>query len=423
MYIDGKRYEWHPAIRALGWVSGWGMVAVSAAVLVEFLVSRRGLPSHPARVAARAAVIGTGIVLAAPLLPVMETWWRLVQHARRQGDGRATRPLVAILTAGALVVAGVWALLPVWLLPRMWRGLASWAATIDPLEIGNRPKAGMGWTIVLLAGCVVLARFSALAVYFSVRNYAACIRTLGFRRVLRGVAMMAFLRLRQPRREFFRLAPVIADVFPFAFIVGVYTILPASVLAAGLAWMLAATQAAMSLDRVRPPTWLFLGTSDYEAFWVFSDLRHNWGPTAVALLDRTSTHGYDFYAAEREMWSREHRMSRGLFYDPTQPRVWDLRTRPNLWQHTVVLLIDYVPLVVVDLRRPSELVADEVKWLADPSRIGKALFLVGEEGLLPQYDELLPQSARHRVLTGPALYAYAGRPAADASSPSPHRRC
>jgi len=163
----------------------------------------------------------------------------------------------------------------------------------------------------------------------------------------------------------------------------------------------------MSLDKVRPPTWVFLGTSEYEAFWVFNDLRHNWGLTALCLLDREGEEGFKFYQAERDLWAREERTPIGLFYDPTQPRIWNVRTRPDMWEHTVLLLIDYVPRVVVDLRRPSDYVLEEVKWLIEPSRIGKTLFLYDERtGLLSEYADVIPEAARDRVLTGQELYSY-----------------
>ena len=217
---------------------------------------------------------------------------------------------------------------------------------------------------------------------------------------------MVLLRLRQPRRDFFKMTPLIGDVFPLAFCVVLYEVLPVSPFTGLLVMTLVVAQISMSLDRIRPPTWLYLGTSEYESFWVFDDLRHNWERTAVCLLDRSGKEGYKFYQAEREKWSRNSWLPTSLFYDPMQPRVWSIRTRPDLWWHTVVLLTDFVPVIVVDLRRASDFVLDEVRWLADPSRIGKALFLAGDEGLLPMYDEAIPASARDRVLTGEALYAY-----------------
>ena len=407
MYIAGKRYEWHPAIRAMAWALQWAGIAGNAAVMVEFLVSGRELLSHPARIGVRAAVIGAAIVLSIPLVPLLEIWWRLVQHARRNYGPNVSKPLVAVHTASILIV-GVYALLPIWLLPRMWRSLEAWAATLDGwFDIPELTWTIHGWTTaLLLAGCVLSAWVALRSSQPTFRLYGECMRKLGVRHVLRGVAMMSFFRLRQPRRDFFKMAPVIADLFPLTICVMVYVFLPPGVLSAVLVWILVAAVVVMSLSRIRPPTWLFLATSDYEAFWVFSDLRHNWGLTAVCLLDRGTPQGYQFYEAEREMWSRERGMPRGLFYDPGQPRIWNIRTRPELWEHTVLLLIDYVPTVVVDLRQPSDYVLAEVQWLMKPSRIGKALFLVDEkEGLLPEYAAAIPESARDRVMTGYALYA------------------
>lgn len=403
------RLEWHPAIKALGWVFGWASVAVSAAIVTEFFIRGSEARWYPVHVGARALVIGAALVLAIPLLPLLELWWHAVRHLRREYAVQAIGRSIGIVTAIAVVIAGAYALLAIWLLRLMWRGLSSRAATIDPVVIGRPAEAGVGWTIVLLAGCALLAWYLVrFAGYFTLRNYAACIRRLGVRRVLRGVGMMVLLRLRQPRRDFFKMTPVIGDLVPFALCVVAYVFLPVSVFATAAVCLFAAVEVAMSLDRIRPPTWLYLGTSGFESFWVFKDLRQIFGLTAVCLLDRGGAEGYKFYAAEREAWSRDGGMPRGFFYDPGQPRMWNLRTRPKMWQHTVLLLIDFVPMVVVDVRRPSEFVMQEVQWLADPARIGKTLFLAGDEGLLPEYAAIIPESARDRVLTGEALYAYRG---------------
>ncbi len=397
----------------LGWLIDWAMVVVSAALVGEAFVSKRGLISYPAHIGARAAVIAAALLLSIPLEFTAEMWWRGVQRARREYDRRFAATFIRFGTAVTLLMAAIYSALVIWLLRWMWRSLARLAATIDPLHIVERPKVGASWVVGLLAATALLAWWAARSLYPTVRNYRVCIRELGLGHTLRGVAMMVLLRLRQPRRSFFRMTPVIADMLPFALCAGLYEVVPIASFAAPMAFLAASIVIAMSLDRIRPPTWLFLGTSDYEAFWVFDDLRHNWGVTALCLLDRGSEKGYMFYQAEREMWARERRMPVGIFYDPSQPRVWNVRTRPDMWEHTVLLLIDYVPRIVVDLRQPSEFVLEEVKWLSEPSRIEKTLFLFDEEtGLLPEYAAVIPEPARGRVLTGPALYSYYSESAA-----------
>jgi hypothetical protein len=277
-----------------------------------------------------------------------------------------------------------------------------WVTYLEP-----PPRRGWVMIIVLLAAAAFVARWAIRFSYYAVRNYGACVRKLGARHTLRGVGMMLLLRVRQPRREFFKMVPLVSDMFVLAICVVLYELVPIAGFAVALALLLAAMQIAMSIDHIRPPTWLFLATSDYEAFWVFDDLRHNWGLTAVCLLDRGTEQGTKFYLAERQMWERERGMPAGALYDPGQPRVWNIRTRDHLWEPTVLRLIDYVPRIVVDLRQPSPYVLEEVRWLMEPSRLEKTLFLYDErEGLLPEYAAAIPDAARERVLTGHELYSY-----------------
>jgi len=87
-------------------------------------------------------------------------------------------------------------------------------------------------------------------------------------------------------------------------------------------------------------------------------------------------------------------MPLGLFHDPTVPRVWSLRTRPNLWAATVLLLIDYAPVVVVDLRYPSQAVWHEAQALAQRALLGKTWFLIRDDGPHPTFADALRPEAR-----------------------------
>jgi hypothetical protein len=390
----------------LGWLIDWTIVVVSAAIVREVFTSKRELPAHPTRIGARAAVAGAALPLAVPLWMAAELWWGGVQHARREYDRDTARSIIRFETAIIGAIAALYTLLPAWLLRRLWRNLSRRAAKIDPVDF-ERPKVHPAWGLPLLAACAAVAWFAGRSVYATIRNYRTCVRELGAGHTLRGVAMMTLLRFRQPRYEFFKITPVIADMFPLAICVVLYEIVPIRAFAAPLALLAASAEVAMSLDRVRPPTWFYLGTSEYEAFWVFDDLRHNWDLTALCLLDRGGEAGWKFYLAEQERWEKEGRGYARAFFNPRAPRIWNVRTRPDMWEHTVLLLIDYAPLIVIDLRQPSPNVLQEVRWLTEPSRISKTLFLYDErEGLLPEYAAIIPESARDRVLTGPQLYSY-----------------
>lgn len=421
-----ERLEWHPAIRALGWVLGWGVSAFCAGAVSEFLAKKRSEISWSGTMARGVVAVGA-VGLAAPVVLACETWWRIVARARREYDGAIAKQFILIASSAAGLGLALYTPLAVWLLRRAWRRTEPWSRSLGGEDSEPREKPGWKMTLALIAGSAFLARFTVRVVYYSVRNYAACARVLGRRRVLRGMAMMLLLRLRQPRRDFFIMTPVIGDMRQLALAVLAYAVIPSRALAAAIGSMMALVDIAITLDRIRPPTWLFLGASDFDSFAAFYNLRHHaWGVTAVTLLDRTSDQGRSFYEAERTVWSRTGWNPKGLFYDPTIPRIWSLRTRPQLWDHSVVLLIDYVPRVVVDVRRVSEYVQHEILYLVESDQIDKAWFIAGEDGLTPALAELIPPSAHARVMTAEALIRIEGpesdrapRPARPDRSPTP----
>lgn len=62
----------------------------------------------------------------------------------------------------------------------------------------------------------------------------------------------------------------------------------------------------------------------------------------------------------------------------------NLRTRdPYLWKGIVHLLIDLVPLVIIDARSGTTAAMEEVFIMLDPRRAGKALFIIGDDGGAP----------------------------------------
>lgn len=399
MREQGVRLEWHPAIKALGWVSDWTLSAFCAAVVVEFLATTRsGLFAVPMRLVARGGVALAVVIASVPLLFGGELWWKLVQHARREYERSIARRIIRFASSVIAVVAGLYAAVVFWLLRRLWRVLEPWSERFGTVSIGPR-KAGWMIFLLLVVVSAFLAILAALDVYATVRNYVHCLRVLGTRRVIRGIAVMILLRARQPRRDFFMQAPLVSDVRLLAIAVVAYAFIPSASFAVAVASLIVLIDAATSLDRIRPPTWLFLGSSHFDAFAAFYNLRRSWGVTAVTLLDRTGDEGFSFYDAERAHGS----LPKGLLYDPTVPRVWSLRTRPDMWEHTVLLLIDYVARVVVDVREMSEYVREELRWLAEPGRIEKAWFIANDDGLVPELAAMIPPSAHRRVVTEEVL--------------------
>lgn len=392
-----------PAIHRTLWVERWVFFAICTAVVVELLAtSSSELFTAPLRLVARWAIVLAVLAFAVPLVFAVEFWWSLVLHARRNYAPDVARKLIRVESAVIGICVAVYATAVFLLLRWLWRVLERWSHS---LSVTLPPRAGVGWvgTIGLIAVVVFLALWVAGTGYLTLSTYARSVRILGVRRALRGVAMMLLLRARQPRRAFFQQVPVIADMLPLSIGVVAYAFIPSAPFAAAIGLLIPMAHASVSLSYIRPPTWLFLGASEYEGFAAFRKLRLAWDVTAVTLLDHTNDDGRAFYDAERSHWSRFPLLPKGLFYNPTVPRVWSLRTRPHLWGHTVVLLIDYVTRVVVDVRHMSDYVREELVWLAEPGRIEKSWFIVGDGGLTPELAALIPSAAHARALTEEAL--------------------
>ena len=339
---------------------------------------------------------GTGlaaVALSTPLLLALEVWWAGVQSARRGYTPGAARKIIIVESSASLLVTGLYSAFAMWLLRLTWRTLDRRSLKTPP-EKWERAKADWKIALLLTAGSVVAARYLVFFLRGTIRNYQTSLRGLGLRRFLRGVPLMILLRLRQPRRDFFIHTPVIGELWIFAICAAMAAAIPIPFFAAALPSMIASIAALTMLDKLRPPTQFFLGASEFESFRVFHNLRLNWGPTAFTMLDRENEGHQAFYNLQREHWSRDSLVPAGLFYDPTVPRVWSLRTRPDMWEPSVLQLMDYAPVVVVDVRFPSEYVWHEVRALAERELTGKTWFLIGDDGPHPAFAGALPPDAR-----------------------------
>ena len=62
----------------------------------------------------------------------------------------------------------------------------------------------------------------------------------------------------------------------------------------------------------------------------------------------------------------------------------NLRTVPRAnWQKTVGKLVEFAPIVFIDAREASDAVCCEIRYMSHPDRVGKAIFIVNENGLAP----------------------------------------
>jgi len=387
----------------LQWGLKWTFVAFCAAVVKGLSPGTRRLElfERPARTTARTGTGLVAVVLATPLLLALEVWWAGVQSARRGYTTSAARKLIIVESSAILLVTGLYSAFAMWLLRLTWRKLDQRSMKTPPEE-WERAKPDWKMALLLIAASILVGRGLVFFLRGTIRNYEKSLRGLGLRRFLRGIPLMILLRLRQPHRDFFMHTPVIGEMWIFAICAGAAAAIPIPVFAVALPSMVAAISTLMMLDKLRPPTLFFLGASEEQSFRAFYTLRLIWGPTAVTLLDRDSEGGQASYQFLRHFWEHQGSMPAGLFYDPSIPRVWSLRTRPDMWEHSVLLLMDYAPVVVVDVRYPSEYVWHEVRALTERELLDKTWFLIGDQGPHPELAEVLPAEAR--LITEEALY-------------------
>jgi hypothetical protein len=124
-------------------------------------------------------------------------------------------------------------------------------------------------------------------------------RILGFWRTIRGVLLMSFLRL--PRKDFFQQSPVFSWLLPLALCVLLHVVIEQPV----LRWLIPAVLVQFLLpywlDMIVPPTWIFLGKSNFDSFVAFERMRRQWRQHGLTLLDRVGQEGTEFYSAWRTL--------------------------------------------------------------------------------------------------------------------------
>lgn len=395
---------WHPLIRALAWVANWCAISIFLAVLWEFAATGELTRSG---VFTRGLWLLLAIGLMTGVLFAAEVWFSFFMHARKNYDGSFQIVLVSIATLviSAILAAYLWG--ATWVLDQAWPLLEGWI--VEPQRGSERSTLSIPIWVELpltIVGTVVVFALLPRTLRQLSMSYRDGFRLLGPRRAIRGMLVMCLLRLRAPRRDLFGQAPVISWIPGLAISVLLYSLISVPGLKLVFAIALAILLVAMQLDLIAPPLWLFLGTSRYDSFAAFEALRRYWRKHGVTLIDRTNQHGTGYYYH----WRRNIPMP-GILVDPTVPRVWSVRTKPDLWVNSVHLLMSHVLVVVVDVRGDSDIVRQEVDWVTERGHRAKTWYLAGDEkgmsdadwtGVTERYPAL-GASERPRVVSGPAL--------------------
>jgi hypothetical protein len=179
--------------------------------------------------------------------------------------------------------------------------------------------------------------------------------------------------------------PLVAQVPAFTMAAVLYAILPGSLLSWALPLLVCLSALVVAVDMVLPPAWLFLGRSHFDSFVVFDGLRGSWRIFGVTLLNRNSEAWAAYYFEEARRQAR-HSLAASIFMNsPGIPRIWSLRTRPDMWKPTVWLLMKNTDVIVIDVRGDSKshYIFDEVLWLAELDLVEKTWYLGRDDGSAP----------------------------------------
>lgn len=352
------------------------MFSIFAATVWEFIAAEA---LNSGLVIARGAWILLAVSFLTGVIITLEIWSAMLKHAYQNYERRLAIQLGVAETIVLTALMVPYLLLAKWVLGFTWQFAFKWAQILDTTDsgwfVGNLWPTWF-WFILCSFVSIPLAWALRAAMPQVRENYANAFRLLGAKRVFIGLLLMTVLRLRLPRKELFQQSPVISWMPWLALGVILYLMIPLPVFKWVIPIMLVCLSVTIGLDMIAPPTWLFLGTSQFSSFAAFSTLRDSWRQHGLTLLDRAGSEGADFYFVQ--MQSR--RVNAMFPLNPTAPRVWCLRTRPEMWESSVLLLMDYVLVVVVDVRGESQIVRQEIDWLAKPERIGKTWFLVADDG-------------------------------------------
>jgi hypothetical protein len=400
IYSGGEGLVWHPAIKAIGWLKDWTIWAVFAAVIWQWIDGSLRHASFGSVLSRTAAICS---VLAACIVPlkVVHEWVRMCREARRRycSDTVYLRSTIGVVSTIFLFLLGLYGLAMWWVFrwvwPRIWK-LAPVLGSADPIEFPNFVPLWAAILIVVVAGYVTFRLVRPLpAKHFRVWQI------LG-RRTLRGYLVMAILRLRQPRKDFFFQAPLIRDVPMLAIAAVVHTFARPQLLAFALPLFLITASLSMTLDHLLPPAWLFLGRSHSDSYLTFDTLRMHWHEFGVTFLSRDSEQWSAHYFASSDFFARHGWPFARLFItNPGTPRVWSLRSRGDMWESSVTLLMKLVQVIFVDARVKSYWIFDEVLWLAELGWMEKAWLLGTPEGRAPALEEALSWAKEDNVVLPP----------------------
>lgn len=395
------RLYWHPRIEFALWIVNWAEVALCYAFVWQFL-ARPGIGNLKEgrafiAISARAGWLIAALVFLFGATMIVEGWYVNAIQRVRAGYAAPDRGLImAFFSVPFLVVLVPYVWFTTWVLASTWTHFVLPRITLGPVLSSTQhdlswPEAlwPIGIGVALCGALCWLLRFS---IRIFVSHYAAALRQYGFRGMVKGMLIMALMRVKARRKDFFRQTPIVNNAIPFAISIGIYMLIPIRGLNLMAATLLATHSVLCSLDIIAPPAWLFLGASSYESAFVFHDLRQRWLPRlGVTLLDRDNPAWSAHYLYEAQQLRRRRVRFARYMNNPSAPRIWSLRTRDKAWKHAVLVLMDFVAVVVIDARIVRKGLQEELDWLFKSGRFEKTWILGVDDKDSPALCEALSE--------------------------------
>ena len=250
---------------------------------------------------------------------------------------------------------------------------------------------------------MIIARIliAAIAGYVFVRaagRWTTTIWVLGVRRAISGAAIMWSIRSERPfhaggDQALFRwpIRPTVPLFFEFqvfaAALIFLYSVdasmlgraLTAPMIIAAAIWAVA-----HAAESVIPPCLVYLGVSEPGQFENFRYLASSRRWLAMSALDQgdPSVGGGDT-ASESFFLSllpnRIRGVPLGLLFQ--RRRLESIRTSDDVWESAIRRLIDFVPLIVVDLRSHSAIVSNEFAWALEAGAASRLVVITRNDGI------------------------------------------
>jgi hypothetical protein len=250
-----------------------------------------------------------------------------------------------------------------------------------------------------LTFAILVAPVAVFSLWSGLNDWKRSVRLLGILEGLRIGWRLAGIRHRQTFRAMMLSAPGFT-LLPLVIAVGYLSLAWTGSFADPWLFVSAVaivTSVGLLLTNTTPPVSLFLGSSQYGGFETMKRMRAQ-GCPIISLVDQASPNVLEHYdrhygAVIEAMPQGPRRIAKVLrpFADPTAPRFDSVRTRSTQWRRTVLELMDYLPLLVLDARNTGRQIQQEALWALAPSRRHKVLFISDDEGFLSPLMNQLTQ--------------------------------